>query len=185
MRTPARQAASRANGARSAMSTRSLNPDHLGCLAQALRQPRERKSADSNPRRHASAQRLHPCPSVATCLGSRQKKDSTKSTLSGTPRRSRPPGRPAGRDVRRSLYPCASGHTFRAHGLPPVTFRNLPFHHPTENPGRTQERLATRAQQPLPAAGVFLDASRNTVHLTTFLWYPVLDRRTADGTYCC
>src|ERR1035437_7016085 len=28
-----------------------------------------------------------------------------------------------------------------------------------------------------------MEAKGNTVHLRTFLWYPVLDRRTADGTH--
>ena len=31
--------------------------------------------------------------------------------------------------------------------------------------------------------GEYLGISPNTVHLRTFLWYPVLDRRTADGTH--
>ena len=107
------------------------------CASQA-----KRKSADSNPRRHASAQRHYPCPSVATRLGSTQKKDSAKSPLSGTPLGSRSLRRPAGRNVLRGLIPCASGHTFPPSGLQPVDPKNLRLRHPKktqEKPKKTQE----------------------------------------------
>ena len=120
MRTPAQQAASRP------------------CASHA-----KEKSADSNPRRRASPQRLHPCPSVATCLGSTQKKDSAKSPLSGAPRGSRPLRRPAASNVRRSLIPCASGHTSRSNGFRPVSPKNIRLRHPKktrEKPKKTQEK---------------------------------------------
>jgi len=129
MRTPAQQAASRAR-------------------TQALRQPRETKSADSNPRRHASAHRIHPCPSVAACLGSTQKKDSAKSPLSGTLRGSSPLRRPTGRNVRRSLIPCASGHTSESHGLQPATSQEEPKENPPitrQNPPPTHQNPPSRA----------------------------------------
>jgi hypothetical protein len=46
----------------------------------------------------------------------------------------RPLGPPAGRVVRRNLYPCASGHTSQSHALQPLKPQNLRLWHPTENP---------------------------------------------------
>jgi hypothetical protein len=87
------------------------------------------------------------------------KKRFAKSPLSGTPRRSRPLGRPAGRTVPRSLYPYASGHISRSHELPPVTFKNPRLRHPKKNPRRTQEEPRknpgrTHQDPSQPTAGV-------------------------------
>jgi hypothetical protein len=90
---------------------------------------------------------------------SQAKKNMSKRTQRGTPRLSRPLGRMAARTVRRSLYPCASGHTSPSRGLQPVNPKNLRLRHPTETqekPKKTQEKPATPAEQPLPAADVFL-----------------------------
>jgi hypothetical protein len=83
------------------------------------------------------------------------KKNSTKPPPRGTPRGNRPLGRPAGRTLRRSLYPCASGHTSRSHGLQPMDPKYLRLRHPTETqekPKKTQEK-PTETQEK-PAAGV-------------------------------
>jgi len=183
MRHPARQAASRANGARSSMDALSLHllakttvddtlciasrdpveatcsaiqssPDDLDCLVPA----------GKNPRLHALRQ---------TC----EKKGSRKPPPRKVPRGSRPLGRMAARTVRRSLYPCASGHTSRSRGLQPANRKNLRLRHPKktqekpketqekpkktqEKPTETQENPTTPAEHPLPAAGVFLVVSR-------------------------
>jgi len=165
MRHPARQAASRANGARSSMDALSLHllakatvlkdksykgfqelvrhyilriappaaveetcsaiqssPDDLDCLVPA----------GKNPRLHALRQ---------TC----EKKGSRKSPPRKAPRGSRPLGRPAGRTVRRSLYPCASGHTSRSRGLQPVNPHNLRLRRPRTNPGKPRHHRGTAA----------------------------------------
>src|SRR5450759_1134073 len=53
----------------------------------------------------------------------------------------------------------------------PATFRLIDFDSPTIGVGCSVE------------CGHFTMSKPNTVHLRTFLWYPVLDRRTADGTH--
>ena len=112
-------------------------PDGLECLAHARGVP-----AGKNPRIRA--------------LRQPGEKNMSIRTQRGTPPLSRPLGRPAARTARRSLYPCASGHTSRSRGLQPVNPKNCCRRHPT----KTQEKPATHAEPPLPAAGVFLVIGR-------------------------
>jgi len=127
------------------------SPDDLECLAHACG-----ALPGKNPRPQNIIRR-----SLARIQALRQpgEKNLTKRTQRGTPRLSRPLGRPAGRTVRRSLYPCASGHTSRSHGLQPVNSKNLRLRHPTEKPRRTHRKPARTHPQPTrthgkPAAGV-------------------------------
>jgi hypothetical protein len=83
-------------------------------------------------------------------------KNLTKRTQRGTPRVSRPLGPPARRTVRRSLYPCASGHTSPSRGLRPVNPKNLRLRHPTETqerPKKTQEKPTETRERPTETRG--------------------------------
>ena len=118
MRTPAQHAAARATSARSSM------PGDLQCLVRA-----SGALAGKNPRIHTLRQ-------------PGEKKEFAQIAPVGTPRVGRPLARMAARTVRRSLYPCASGHTSRSYELQPVNPKNLRLRHPKktqEKPKKTQE----------------------------------------------
>jgi hypothetical protein len=140
MQTPAQQAASR-----SSVDPATWRLHRLWAI--------ERKTIDLECLTHACGA-LAGAPSLASRpCASPAKKNVLKRTHRGTPRLSRSLGRPAGRTVRRSLYPCASGHTSQSGGLPSMTLKNVRRRHPTENPGRTHRKPARTHPQPTRTHG--------------------------------
>jgi hypothetical protein len=110
------------------------SPDDLECLARACG-----ALAGKNPhllfqRHETRLQNIirRSLNRIETLRRIEAQKNSTKPPPRGTPRVSRPLGRPANRNVRRSLNPCASGHTSPSLGLHPVNPKNLRLRRPTE-----------------------------------------------------
>jgi hypothetical protein len=170
MQTPAQQAAAGPNGARSSMDALSLrllskatvlkNESHNGLqelvrqhtLCIASRDPVEEICSAIQSSPDGPECLAHPCGVLAgknprlQALRQPGEKNMSKRTQRGTPRLSRPLGRmAAARTVRRSLYPCASGHTSRSRGLQPVNPHNLRLRRPRTNPGKSRHHRATAA----------------------------------------
>jgi hypothetical protein len=82
---------------------------------------------------------------------SQAKKNMSIRTQEGTPPFSRPLGRMAAHAMRRTLYPCASGHTSRSCGLQPANPKNLRLRHPKETqekPTETQGKPKKTQEKP-------------------------------------
>ena len=140
MRIPAQPAAARATSARSSM------PGDLQCLVRA-----SGALAGKNPRIQALPQ-------------PGEKKEFDQITPVGTLRVGRPLGRMAAHTMRRSLYPCASGHTSPSCELQPVNLKNLRLRHPKktqEKPKKTQEKPKKTQEKPTETQEIFANpASR-------------------------
>ena len=178
MPTPAQQAAARTNGARRSMDALSFHPlakttvlkneSHKGfqelvCHHTLRIAPRRRRgNLLSHPVFAGGLECLVRACDVLAGKNPRLQaprppgeRNSRKLPPRNTPRVSRPVRRPAGRTVRRSLYPCASGHSSPSHGRRPVNPKNPASatpRKPKRNPRRTHGNPRTSRHPRRPAA---------------------------------